>query len=135
MWNRLGNVENMVRNQTISISEKEMCGNVGEEPLKLPNALLVWKFKVTRCLEYFDWDLEYLQIRPFLNHWNYFEKNIKKWGCIMKTNICNNNYGHLKSCDLNYQSDYWLGHFNDDLKKSPFVIKLDMWLKSYCQGL
>jgi hypothetical protein len=37
----LGNVENMVRNQTISISEKEMCGNVGEEPLKLPNALLV----------------------------------------------------------------------------------------------
>jgi len=44
----------------------------------------------------------------------------------MKTKICNNNYGHLKSCDLNYQSDYQLGHLNDDLKKLPLVIKLDM---------
>jgi hypothetical protein len=44
----------MARNQTISFGEKEMCGNVGDEPLKLPNALLVWEFKVTRCFEYLD---------------------------------------------------------------------------------
>jgi hypothetical protein len=50
----LGNVKNMVRNQTISLGEKEVCGNVGEEPLKFPNALLIWGFKVMSCLEYLD---------------------------------------------------------------------------------
>jgi hypothetical protein len=106
--------------------------------LKLQNALLVWEFKVMRCFEYMDWDLEYQilsKLGPFKIITTALKNNIKKWGCIMKAKICNNNYGHLRSCDLNYQSDYWLGHLNDDLKKSPLVIKLDMPLKSYCQGL
>jgi hypothetical protein len=50
----LGNVKNMARDQTISLGEKEVCGNVGEKPLKLPNALLVWEFKVMKCLVYLD---------------------------------------------------------------------------------
>jgi len=36
MRNRLGSVKNMARNKTISLGENEVCGNVGEEPLKLP---------------------------------------------------------------------------------------------------
>ncbi len=44
----------MARNQTISLGEKEMRGNVKEELLKLQNALLVWEFKVMRCFEYMD---------------------------------------------------------------------------------
>jgi hypothetical protein len=50
----LGSVKNMAKNETIFLGEKEMCGNVGEEPLKLPNTLLVWKFKVMRCFKYLN---------------------------------------------------------------------------------
>jgi hypothetical protein len=65
----LGSVENMARNQTISLGEKEVRGNVEEELLKLQNALLVWEFKVMKCLEYMRFGISNLvQIGPFLNH-------------------------------------------------------------------
>jgi hypothetical protein len=41
----------------------------------------------------------------------------------MKTKICNNKYGHLKSCDLNYQNDYRLGHLIWWLERITFGYK------------
>jgi hypothetical protein len=67
-----------------------------------------WELEISRYLKFFDQGLrtKTFQIEPYLDYSIFFEKYIIKWGCILKTKICNRNFGHLNGKESNYPSDF-----------------------------